>query len=49
MTYGPELPLAVGDRAPSFSLPAVNQDGMVSLDDYRGRAPLLLGLFRGIH
>ena len=49
MTYGPELPLAVGDRAPCLSLPAVNQGGMVSLEDYWGRAPLLLGLFRGIH
>ena len=49
MTCGPELLLALGDRAPSFSLPAVNQDRMVALGDYRGRAPLLLGLFRGIH
>jgi peroxiredoxin len=49
MTSRPELPLAVGDRAPSFSLPAVNEGGTVSLEDYRGRTPLLLGLFRGIH
>jgi len=49
MTYGPQLPLALGDRAPRFSLPAVNQDGMVSLGDYLGRTPLLLGIFRGIH
>lgn len=41
--------LQPGDRAPSFSLPAVNRDGKVSLDDYRGRSALLLGLFRGLH
>ena len=41
--------LAPGDRSPSFSLPAVNRDGLVSLEDYRHRNPVLLGLFRGIH
>ena len=38
-----------GDRAPSFVLPAINREGMVSLEDYRGRTPLLLGLYRGLH
>jgi peroxiredoxin len=38
-----------GDPAPSFALPAVNRDGTVSLDDYRGRSPVLVGLFRGLH
>jgi peroxiredoxin len=38
-----------GDPAPHFALPAVNREGQVSLDDYRGRSPLLLGLFRGLH
>ena len=38
-----------GDPAPDFALPAVNRDGQVSLDDYRGRSPVLVGLFRGLH
>jgi peroxiredoxin len=42
-------PLRLGDRAPNFSLPAVNRDGQVSLEDYGGRSPVLLGLFRGLH
>jgi peroxiredoxin len=42
-------PLRPGDPAPSFALPAVNREGQVSLDDYRGRHPVLVGLFRGLH
>jgi peroxiredoxin len=38
-----------GDAAPAFRLPAINRDGMISLDDYRGRCPVLVGLFRGLH
>ena len=38
-----------GDPAPDFSLPAVNREGQISLDDYRGRSPVLVGLFRGLH
>ena len=46
----PERPsLQPGDLAPSFRLPAVNRDGMVSLEDYHGRSPVLVGLFRGLH
>lgn len=41
--------LEPGDPAPSFVLPAINRDGTVSLDDYRGRSPVLVGLFRGLH
>ena len=41
--------LQPGDPAPSFVLPAVNRDGTVSLDDYRGRSSVLVGLFRGLH
>jgi peroxiredoxin len=41
--------LAVGDRAPEFSVPAVREAGNVSLGDYRGRQPLFLGLYRGLH
>jgi peroxiredoxin len=39
----------LGDPAPYFALPAVNREGKVSLDDYRGRSAVLLGLFRGLH
>ncbi len=38
-----------GDSAPTFALPAVNREGEVSLDDFRGRSPVLVGLFRGLH
>ena len=41
--------LQPGDPAPSFTLPAIDRDGTVSLGDYRGRSPLLLAFFRGIH
>ena len=43
------MPLHPGDPAPAFALPAVNREGQVSLDDYRGRSPVRLGLFRGLH
>src|SRR6266545_775096 len=36
-------PLGPGDSAPDFALPAVNREGQVSLDDYRGRSPVLVG------
>ena len=42
-------PLHPGDPAPHFELPAVNREGQVSLGDYRGRSPVLVGLFRGLH
>lgn len=41
--------LGPGDAAPRFTLPAVNRDGSVSLDDYVGRSAVLVGLFRGLH
>src|SRR3984893_7833105 len=41
--------LRPGDPAPDFSLPAVNREGQISLDDYRGRSPVLVALFRGLH
>lgn len=40
--------LEPGDPAPSFVLPAMDRDGTVSLDDFRGRSALLVGFFRGI-
>src|SRR5437870_5268663 len=41
-------PLQPGEPAPDFQLPAVDRDSIVSLEDYRGRSPLLLALFRGL-
>jgi peroxiredoxin len=41
-------PLKPGERAPDFTLPRVDREGIVSLADYQGRSPLLLGLFRGV-
>jgi len=43
------IPLRPGDPAPHFVLPAVNREGQISLDDYRGRTPVLVALFRGLH
>ena len=42
-------PLQPGDRAPGFALPAVNRDGLISLGDYCGVRPVLVGLFRGLN
>jgi peroxiredoxin len=42
-------PVEPGEPAPAFTLPAVGRDGTVSLDDYRGRSPVLLALFRGLY
>src|SRR5579883_3365312 len=42
-------PLQPGDRAFSIVLDAVTRDGKVSLDDFRGRTPVLIGIFRGLH
>lgn len=49
MTIDSFRPLEPGDRAPSFTLPAVNREGVVSLEEYRGKQPVLVGLFRGLH
>ena len=49
MTTNPQRPTQPGDRAPGFSLHAVNREGVVSLDEYRGKRPVLVGLFRGLH
>jgi hypothetical protein len=31
-------PIQPGERAPAFSLPAINREGVGSAADYRGRA-----------
>jgi peroxiredoxin len=41
-------PVAPGEPAPDFTLPAVDRQQMVSLADYRGRSPLFLALFIGL-
>lgn len=38
-----------GQAAPDFAVPAVNQDRLIRLADYRGSSPLLLGLFPGLY
>ncbi|MEX2220354.1 MAG: redoxin domain-containing protein [Candidatus Rokuibacteriota bacterium] len=42
------LPVAPGEPAPDFTLPAVDQPEPVSLADYRGRSPVFLALFIGL-
>jgi peroxiredoxin len=49
MNMMPDHPLKPGDCAPGFQLPAVNHDGVVSLDDYRGKCAVMVGLFKGLH
>jgi peroxiredoxin len=41
-------PVAPGEPAPEFLLPAVDGQELVSLVDYRGRSPLFLALFIGL-
>ena len=48
MTSATRPPLAPGEPAPNFALPAVADDATVSLDDYRGRSPLFLALMVGL-
>ena len=48
-TLGCGRPLEIGVPAPDFTLTMVETDRPVSLADYRGRAPLLLGLYRGLY
>jgi peroxiredoxin len=50
MTIADRRPLvSPGEEAPGFTLPLVNQEGMLSLHDYRGRTAVLLALFRWLH
>jgi peroxiredoxin len=41
-------PVAPGEAAPDFSLPAVDRNETVSLADYRGRSPVFLALLVGL-
>lgn len=41
-------PLQPGDRPPNIVLDAVSRDGTIALEEFRGRSPLLIGLFRGL-
>ena len=42
-----DSPLAIGSRAPDFTLPAANQPGMVSLFDRIARGPVVVEFLRG--
>jgi peroxiredoxin len=48
-TSNVDRPLQPGDQAPNIVLDAISRDGKIALDDFRGRNPLLIGLFRGLH
>jgi peroxiredoxin len=43
------MPIQPGDHAPDFTVPAVQDDRTIGLADYRGKTPLLLGLFPGMY
>ena len=45
----PDQPVQPGEPAPDFAVPAVQEDRTISLADYRGKAPVLLGLFPGLY
>ena len=47
-TQGRARSLHIGVPAPDFTLTMVDTDRPVSLADYRGKSPLLLGLYRGL-
>lgn len=48
MTTAMSQPMAPGEPAPDFALPAVAGPETVSLSDYRGRSPLFLALMVGL-
>ena len=49
MTQVTQSPVEPGELAPDFTVPAVQEERPISLADYRGKAPLLLGLFPGLY
>ena len=48
-TYGRTAPVAAGESAPDFALPAAHAEGTVSLGEFRGQSPVLVALFRGLY
>ncbi|TGR35784.1 AhpC/TSA family protein, partial [Mesorhizobium sp. M1C.F.Ca.ET.195.01.1.1] len=44
-TRSVDRPRKPGDRAPNVVLNAISREGKIALDDFRGRSPLLIGLF----
>ena len=48
MTTESRPPVAPGEAAPDFTLPAADRPETVSLADYRGRSPVFLALFIGL-
>ena len=44
-----ERRLAPGEPAPDFALPAINREGRISLEAFRGQQAVMLGFFRGLH
>ncbi|WP_342238865.1 peroxiredoxin-like family protein [Inquilinus sp. OTU3971] len=48
-TSQPDRTLQPGDVAPNVVLDAITREGKVAVDDYRGRTPVLIGIFRGLH
>lgn len=49
MTQPARMPIQPGEAAPEFAVPSVQDERTIRLADYRGRAPLLLGLFPGLY
>lgn len=49
MTTAARPPIRPGEPAPDFVLPAGNREGTVELADYRGKAPVLLAMMRGLY
>jgi peroxiredoxin len=47
-TTAPRPPVAPGEAAPNFTLPAAHGSEIVSLADYRGRSPVFLALLLGL-
>lgn len=39
----------VGQPAPDFALPGVQEERIISLADYRGKSPVLIAMFRGLY
>jgi peroxiredoxin len=44
-----DRPLQPGDPAPNIVLDAITRQGKIALEDFRGRTPILIALFRGLH